>query len=81
MPGAPIQDSSITCIADLKAKLQDVINIHALPVYTAKMTLSKLPDCEIGQPVYIPDHYKLHGKTTVITSISLIGMHQQEIHK
>ena len=71
--GEPIQDSTITNQSDLNAKVQNELNLHSKPIFTATIVLSRFPDCEMGQPVYFPDHYKLRGMTFVITAITLNG--------
>ena len=71
--GEPIQDSTITKQSDLNAKVQNELNLHSKPIFTATIVLSRFPDCEMGQPVYFPDHYKLRGMTFVITAITLNG--------
>ena len=73
MPGSPIQDSSVTNMGDLNKKLQSVLDIHSQRIITVNIEFSKFPDCEIGQPIYIPDHYKCKGKTLVITQKTQTG--------
>lgn len=73
MPGKPIQDTSITEEEQLFNEVQAVLDLNSMPIFTISMRLSKFPGCEIGQPLYIKDHYKLKGKTLVITSIHMNG--------
>ncbi|MCE7700146.1 MAG: DUF2341 domain-containing protein, partial [Methanobacterium paludis] len=66
-PGTPIQNSKIITQTELDYATQNVIDLYSKPIFTITMTLSRFPEVEIGQPVYIPDHYKLRGMTFVIT--------------
>jgi PKD repeat protein len=66
-PGSPIQNSKITNQTDLDSATQNVINLYSKPIFTVIITLSRFPEVEIGQPVYIPDHYKLKGMVFVIS--------------
>ncbi|MBZ2166288.1 hypothetical protein [Methanobacterium spitsbergense] len=73
MPGKQIQDNSVTIYEQLQAEVHNVLDLNSRPIFTISMRLSKFPGCEIGQPIYIKDHYKLKGKTLVITSIRMSG--------
>jgi hypothetical protein len=77
MPGAPLQDSSITNLTDLNSAVQNVLDLHSRPIFTVTFTFTRLPDVMIGQPVYLVDHYKFKGMTFVITSITLTGNNAQ----
>jgi hypothetical protein len=50
-----------------------VLDNHADRILTVNIELSKFPDVEIGQPLYVPDHYKCKGKTFVVSQITLNG--------
>lgn len=71
--GEPIQDSTIKNQSDLNAKVQNELNLHSKPIFTVTIVLSRFPSVEMGQPLYLPDHYKLRGITFVITAITLNG--------
>lgn len=71
--GQQIQDSSILTQSDLNARVQREIDLHSKRVFVATITLSRFPDVQIGQPLYLPDNYKVRGMTFVITQITYNG--------
>jgi hypothetical protein len=73
MPGSLVQDSSITNQTYLDNAVQNILDLHSMPIFTATIIFTRLPDVEMGQPVYLSDHYKCKGKTFVTTSISKNG--------
>jgi hypothetical protein len=77
MPGKQIQDNSVTEELQLKDEVDAVLELNSMPIFTISMRLSKFPGVEIGQPVYIKDHYKLKGKTMVVTSVRMSGTTSQ----
>ncbi|MCE7699476.1 MAG: DUF2341 domain-containing protein [Methanobacterium paludis] len=73
MPAAVLQDSAVTTLADLESEAENVLELNSMPIFTINLILSKFPGVEIGQPMWINDHYKLKGHCMIITSITQVG--------
>jgi hypothetical protein len=54
-------------------KTQAILNRQSKPIYTVSLILTRFPNVEPGQPLYIPDHYKYNNKTFIVSDITIQG--------
>ncbi len=71
--GSPIKDTSITNQVVLDNKVEFILSRQSKRIYTATLVFTRMPDVELGQPLYVPFISKIAGKTLVISNISMSG--------
>ncbi|MDZ4170777.1 MAG: DUF2341 domain-containing protein, partial [Methanobacteriaceae archaeon] len=71
--GSSVVDNSITSTGMIAQKTQAILNRQSKPIYTVSLILTRFPNVEPGQPLYIPDHYKYNNKTFIVSDITMQG--------
>ena len=69
----PIQNSSVTTQQELQSIVQNEVDLYSNRIYTVTHIFSRFPDIEIGQPLFIPDHFRCMAMTFVVSSITQNG--------
>ena len=71
--GSPIQVTNIESSSILTGKIQGILDRQSKPIYQATIRLTRFPDVEEGQPLFIPDHPKVKDKTFIVSDVTIQG--------
>ncbi|MBZ2167019.1 hypothetical protein [Methanobacterium spitsbergense] len=71
--GDDFQNSSILNSQDLTARVINELYLHGKRTFSVSILLSGFPSVQIGQPLYLPDHYMFKGMVFIVTNITRTG--------